>query len=113
MIDAVKISQEIADLRIKLGDEDIKTAQVNRIKKRILFLKHVAIYLESSPTEAFIRSESDRIQKRINLISADYPRWITSKFFIKEKEKLKEYLKENEVPKLKMQLSALFFIQNA
>lgn len=112
MIEITKIGREISELSLRLDNEskDMKRTEKNKVNKKIQFLRHVMAYLNSFPSEQFVTSEISRLSKRRQLIADSYSAWIPSKYFEKDKDKLKEYEKENGIPKLKIQLKALKFI---
>src|SRR5260221_14692039 len=84
--------------------EDKKTSELSRIRKLLQFLKTCIAYLESQPTEEFVKQEVKRIETRLDLINKEYDGWITAKVFKNDKEKLKGYLKDFDVPLLKLQV---------
>lgn len=55
----------------------------------------------------------ERLQKRMLLIKQDYEKYIPTKFYVTEKDKFKDYLKEFGYPKLKDQADAIRFILDA
>lgn len=109
MIDPKKVLQEISDKMTELEHTDTK-GKITKVKNRIEFLRMVFRYLESTPNDEFLKAEIDRIQNRILLIKQGYKKWIPNKYFVKEKEKFDEYLKEMGQPKLQQQYSAIRFI---
>lgn len=112
MIDIKKVVKEISDLSYRLENESDELRRTEKIKinKKIQFLRHVMAYLNTFPSEDFIFSEITRLNNRRKLINDQYEAWIPSRYFEKENEKLKEYAKENGIPKLKIQLKSLKFI---
>lgn len=91
MIEAKNITNEISALSLHL---DNNAGDMNK----------------SDPSEQFISDEIKRLNKRRQIINDSFLAWIPSKYFEKEKDKLKYYEKENDVPKLKIQIKALIFI---
>lgn len=114
MIEIRKITDEISQLRYRIDNEGIaiKKTQRTKIINRITFLTTTIAYLEQDNREEFLNSELDRLNKRVSLINKDYINWIPSKYYEKENHKLKDYIKEMGVPKLKAQIKALRFILN-
>lgn len=114
MVEINKVVDEISRLSDNLSRDShkMKRSEEKRELTKINFLRHVASYLNSFPSEEFIDSEIKRLEDREALINKQYPVWIPSKYFATDKEKLKEYKKEMGVPKIKVQLRALKFIIN-
>jgi hypothetical protein len=112
MITMDKVLDEISAKMLELDEVGIETRTVNKVKKRIAFLRTVARYLESDPSDDFLSKEIERLANRINLIHIEFAKYIPTKYFEKDKDRLKYYLDENDVPRLRLQLSALRFIAN-
>lgn len=114
MVEINKVVDEISRLSANLSRDShrMKRSEEKRELKKINFLRHIASYLNQFPSEQFIGSEIKRLENRRALINKQFESWIPSKFFEKEKDKLKEYEKEMGIPKIRMQLRALKFIIN-
>lgn len=114
MVEINKVVDEISRLSDNLSRDShkMKRSEEKRELKKINFLRHVASYLNSFPSEEFIGSEIKRLENRESLINKQFECWTPTKYFVTEKEKIKEYRKEMGVPKIKIQLKALKFIIN-
>jgi hypothetical protein len=114
MIPINKLTQEVSTLMLRLDNDGLKMKKMERSKitNRITFLRTTITYLEQDNREDFLSSELDRLNKRVQLINDGYADWIPSKYYEKEKDQLKDYLKEMGIPKLKAQIKALRFILN-
>src|ERR1700721_1062937 len=110
MIEINKVTGEISALRRDLYRAAATKYEKNKIKKKIQFLTTIVRYLETFPSEEFIKTEISRLNKRVSMVKDQFKDYVRSKYFEKEKDKLKAYLKECGVPKLKLQLKALRFI---
>lgn len=114
MVKINKVVDEISRLSDNLSRDShkMKRSEEKRELKKINFLRFVASYLNSFPSEEFVNGEIKRLENRKSMINQQFTSWIPSKYFEKEKEKLKEYEKEMGIPKIRMQLRALKFIIN-
>lgn len=80
------------------------------MKKRHQFLKIVKLYLETEPSESFVKEQYDKVTHTINLYMgrfsmADLPENSTIR-----KKLAKQYEKENGVDKMREQMRTLRFI---
>lgn len=114
MVTINKLTEEVSALMLRLYNDGLKMKKMERSKitNRITFLRTTITYLEQDNREQFLEAELKRLNNRVQLINNDYEHWIPSKYYVKENEKLKDYLKETGVPKLKLQIRALRFILN-
>lgn len=112
MITISKLTEELSKKMLQLENDGSGMKKMDRTKiaNRITFLRTTISYLEQDNREVFLESELERLNTRIQLINDDYSDWIPTRYFEKEKDKLKEYLKVTGVPKLKNQVRALRFI---
>lgn len=112
MITINKLTEELSTLMLRLDNDGPKMKKMERTKmaNRITFLRQTITYLEQDNRQEFLEKELNRLNNRVQLINDGYADWIPAKWFEKEKDKLKEYLKEMGVPKLKTQIKALRFI---
>ena len=113
MLDINKVTQEISNCLSSMDNDGLTKGQISKVKNRINFLKIVIRYLESGPSTEFLKKEISRLTNRIQLINDQFADYLPTQYFEKEKDKLKHYLKECGVPKLKIQLKALRFIYNS
>lgn len=114
MITINKLTEEVSTLRLLLDNDGQKMKKMERTKtaNRITFLMTTITYLEQDNREEFLLKELERLNKRSQLIHDGYSDWVPNKYFVKEKDKLAEYLKMMDIPKLKTQIKALRFILN-
>lgn len=93
--------------------ERARKAHEKRLRKKIPFLKTCIMYLESSPTEAFVKKELDRIETKINLRMSQFPldQYQKSDMPLTEVNKLKKaHEKKYEIPHLREQVRTLRFL---
>jgi len=102
-----ELSAKTKELNDNLGG---KIGVIRKIQSRILFLKMVIAFLESGPTDEFLKSEIERLSARYKKIMDLYPSWTPTQYFEKDKDRLKEFEKLNDIPKLRMQTRALRYI---
>lgn len=116
MIELSKVIDQISAKRLALDETGIKKGQVTKLKGQISFLTIVAHYLRTFPTDEFVNSELNRLNKRVKLIEADFEKWIPNKQYPEntkgDRKKFSDYQKEMGVPKIKLQTRALRFISN-
>ena len=105
-----EISIKTRELNDNLGG---KQGVINRLKGQLSFLKLVVAYLESGPSDDFLKQEIDRLEARYLRIMEHYPVWTPTQYFEKEKDRLKEFQKLNDLPKLKLQMRALRYIKQS
>lgn len=104
------MTEEVSRLKLHLDNADLKKAQVTKIKSRIEFLKMSIAYLEQGNREEYLQEKLDKIENRITLINQSFQDWVPTKYFEKDKDKLKEFQKEMGIPRLKLQRRALLFL---
>lgn len=109
-----QIEKEIVRAKTELSANlsVLKTRDFNRIQKEIEGYELCELYLRTAPSESFVLSEAERLEKRLSLIDEQYipppnHKMMQRKELTKAK---KEYEKEYQVPKLKSQLKFLRFI---
>lgn len=103
------LQDELTEL-LNTNQDDFTKPQLNRIKKRIQFVRTCVMYLESNPSEDFLNKEASRLKARIGLIAdsfKDYSRPAGVRGSIR-----KYYDKEMGVPLLNIQLRTIKFILN-
>jgi len=69
-------------------------------------------YLESDPSNDFVLKEIQRVNGRIQKLYDGFAHWEPGQTFDNDRKKLAFYLKECDVPKLRLQLRALRFISD-
>lgn len=115
MLTLKEIKSELNILMLT-NPSDHKETELNKIKKRIQFLKLCEKYLESNPSPEFVSQEHKRILKIINTVADRFSTWAQNnpqaaagKDYRAQKS---FYEKENGVPKLRKQLKTLAFIKH-
>ncbi len=110
MIKTSEIKQEIKEVEKELANESGgKPSIINRLKKRLQFLATCKNYIESKPTEEFVKKEVTRLENKINLLTAGFikPENIDNKTLAKIKS---EYDSEMGIKKLRNQLRTLRYL---
>lgn len=87
-----------------------KKTQLKETEEILATLRLVASYLETNPTEQFVKKERDRVSNRIYQIELLYSGWLPAEIFTSPKAKLKAYEKMHDIPKLREQLRVLDYI---
>lgn len=101
--------KKLYDPNIAYNQNIKKGKQRKEFQKRAVFLKNIKLYLERSPTSSFIKSEIERIENRIELLMNQFFA-IHIAYNPSMSPLRRKYEKENDIPKLKMQLKTLRFI---
>ncbi len=72
-----QIKKEEEDLRVEIDNANYVRDQkeINRIKKRLDFLKMCRIYLETRPSEQYIQGELTRLNNTIEILDERFPAW--------------------------------------
>jgi hypothetical protein len=111
MIQIKKVMDELSSKTKELNDNlGGKKGVIRKLQSRILFLKMVVAFLETGPTDEFLKGEIGRLSARYKKIMDLFPAWTPTQYFEKEKDKLREFEKLNDIPKLRMQTRALRYI---
>lgn len=109
MIDIEKLKKEKVSI-VNTLDQDMTKGMANKIKKRLSFLIDCIRYLESHPTEEFLKKEQDRLAKRIVLLKAGFKDWLPDKQYDTEKKQQIAYYKECKIPSLNNHLKTIKFL---
>ena len=104
-----EIDQEINDL-IKEVKRDSTKNEVEAIKRKVAFLRQCKLYMESEPREDFIKSEKQKIEKRIELIPSHYKDWQVGRNLTKYADPYKSYLNEMGLTNLNASLKTLNYL---
>lgn len=96
---------------IKTGLKEQDPVEQAKIKAEISYLNKVYLYLSTNPSETFIRTELQKLQKRIDLINQNYKNWTAPKGVAYGKLH-KVYEKAQGVPKLNESIQFLSFLLN-
>lgn len=114
-----EVNEEINDISLTLQaergrkseDKLFKPAEVNRMKKRIAWLKEIKMYLETQPTAAFIKKECERLENSISLrmmyFVLDGAESLPKTTITKLK---RDHEKKHDIPKLRQQVKTMRFI---
>lgn len=101
---------QIVQITTAVKNEE-KDSIVNRMKRRRDFLRVCVHYLESNPSEDFIKKEETRLENRINMYMKEYQPLDETKSSKKECTAHRvEYQKEMGIPKLRIQLKTLYYL---
>lgn len=113
MITTETIQKEIDDLRTSIT-KGITDRQLKKKRERVDELKNLKLYIESNPSEGFIKSEIDRIEKSIERINdfENFKIWRLSQDHSDQKKLKTQYNKELGLPTLKAQLKTLNYLLN-
>lgn len=108
---ASNIQDEIREIEREIQTPGNGTAIVNRLKSKREKLIICFRYLQSNPTEEFIKTEIARLQNRIEKIDADIDKLIRPDAKPEAKKAVKKmYYKEYNVSKIEEQLSTLNYL---
>lgn len=111
------VKNELSDVREeikilqKVDKADVRRAKA--LKKRIPVLNQCMMYLESEPTESFIRQEISRVENKITLRMNQFPldHYQQTNVDPRTVNKLKrDHEKKYDVPKLREQVRTLRFL---
>jgi len=116
----LKIKEVENELRDLLGTDKKKHKQteLNKINKRIQFLRTCKSYLEENPSQDFVNSEYCRLKKIINSIRSveRFRLWQISNPSVcadkNERQQWTKYESDNNLKLLRLQLKTLQFIKN-
>lgn len=76
-----------------------------------MFLQQVKYYLETRPSEEFLKSEILRLENKLDIINNNYKAWLNADPKNKQHEKpLTVYAKEMDVKKIKDQIETIGYI---
>ncbi len=106
----VQVEQIKSSLEKATKDRDIK--EVKKLSKRLEYLNGIKFYLESQPSENFLKSNLNEIKKRIASLSSGFGEWLKS---VDKKDSDPKKLKtrfntEMGLGKMKNQIKTLEFI---
>lgn len=106
-----QIQNEIDELRVQIGAA--KTDRQNKkISDKIAELKGLKLYIESKPSETFIKSEIERIEKSIERVidPENFKIWRRSQDHSDQAKLKTQYNKELGLSTLKSQLKTLNYL---
>ncbi len=106
-----ELHQEIKDIEYSIRHEEMKPAVEKRLRKRIPFLKTCIAYVETNPSQTFMKSEVEKVENKIRLRMAQFSLDDYQELDKKTVTKLrKEHEKKYEIPHLREQLKTLKFL---
>lgn len=109
MSDLQKISLRINKSAKEKTESNQAKTKMKKISSKITLYKLCLAYIKTDPSPDFVKNEKDRITNRINMALEKYsePTWLAS---IERRKFKKEYEKSMEIPKLRKQLSTLYYL---
>ncbi len=112
MITVQDIKREINEItdRVRL-ETDMRKSEKTKLKKRVGLLRKCILYLETNPTDDFLKKEIDRLENRISLIMALCPLGEPKAVAGSVIKKMKiEYEKNHDIPKFREQVRVMRFL---
>lgn len=101
-----QVKREI-DRLMAIGNKATDAVEKNRIRKRLQFLRSIAIYMEHSPSITFVESQLELCHKKMEVIHREFEHRYPSYCDAKAK---REFMKGKGLPELKKQVEALKYI---
>lgn len=108
---AEQVKEEI-DSAIKSIKRDSTEAEIKAVKKDLVFLRMIKMYLDTNPREEFVKAQKDELQRRIDLLPTHYEGWQTGKVLTKYKDPYRSYCAEMGLAGMKQKIKTLDFILN-
>lgn len=68
-----EIRVEIGSLEDTIKTNELKPAQVTRLKNKIVYLRSIILYLETNPSEEFLKSEINKNEEKIKRRQNEIP----------------------------------------
>lgn len=97
--------------KLKKSADRMKKSAATKLRKKIPFFKMCIMYVESNPSEQFVKKEIDRVETKINLRMAQFVLDEYKELDKKTVAKLKrEHEKKYEIPHLREQVRTLRFL---
>lgn len=104
-----EITKEIDEAVRSINKNSLK-AELDAVKKRVVFLRECEMYLESGPREEFILQQKSEVERRIELLPTHFEGWKTGKVLTKYKDPYASYCSEMGLSNMKAQIKTLNFI---
>lgn len=106
-----QVNEEIKEIEHRLKTEELKKSVSTKLRKRIQYLKHCVMYIETNPSPQYMKDEIKKVETKVNLRMAQFvlegveamPKSVVSKL-------KREHEKKYEIPKLKEQIKTLKYI---
>jgi len=99
-----QIREEISEVTEAIQTTELKPAQKTKLVNRILWLRNIILYLETNPTEQFLRSEVKILQDKITRRKDHIPKDIM------EPAVRRSFENDWNIPHLKEQLNTINYI---
>jgi hypothetical protein len=84
----------------------------NKKRNRIEFISMCKLYIDTSPRESFIKSELNRLEKRLEKLDGGFAFWFKSSGLTDFKQGERIYASEVGIKKIKEQIKTLSFLLN-
>jgi len=106
-----QVEEEVKEIEHRLKTEELKKSVSTKLRKKIQYLRHCIMYIETSPSPAYMKEEIKKVETKIGLRMAQFvlegveamPKSVVSKL-------KREHEKKYEVPKLREQIKTLRYI---
>jgi 5-bromo-4-chloroindolyl phosphate hydrolysis protein len=112
-----QIREKIESLLHDAKSEDLSVRDRKAIATKLEFNRAVVHYLETEPTEAFVKAERDRLENFIDLAEESWKTEYTKFAYTYDRmvvstvnKRKREYLKELNLPDVNKQLKNLIYI---
>jgi hypothetical protein len=104
-----QIQTEISEA-VRSINKDSGKAEVDAVKRDVVFLRQCLRYIETTPREEFIQSQRNEIQRRIDLVPTHYEAWKTGRALSKYRDPYKAYCTEMKLSDMKAQIKTLDYL---
>lgn len=74
---------------LKVDTDKIGKSDKGKLKREIKLLKKVEMYLETSPSKTFVKSEIERLKRLVKIRQQGYGNWLDATPGVKELKTLK------------------------
>jgi BMFP domain-containing protein YqiC len=101
-----QVREEI-DRLMKVGANTRDRSEKNSIRKRLQFLRPVAMYMETNPTEESVSRQLNECVKKMDVIQKEFDHTYPSYCDTKTKS---EFMKGKDLPELKKQVKVLQYL---
>jgi len=108
--DTMKTKQQVKEEIDWLMEEDSKSLsdkEKNSIRKRLQFLRPIAMYMDHSPTEGSVQRQLTQCLKKIDVIQREFMHMYPSYCDTRTKS---EFMKGKGLPELKKQVKVLQYL---
>lgn len=106
-----ELQKELKDVEYSIQNDEMKPAAERKLRKRIPFLRTCIKYIETNPSQSFMKSEIEKVENKINLRMGQFCLDDYQDLDKKTVNKLrKQHEKKYEVPHLREQVRTLRFL---